>query len=63
MGVAEAEVEVEGEEAQEEEVEEAGVEVAEELVKTMQIIQTPKGNLPVETRNPHLRQSSTNSRV
>lgn len=65
MGVVE--VEVEGEEGQEEEVEveavvegeeveEAGVEVAEGPVKTMQITPTPKGSLLVGTRNPRLQQ-------
>lgn len=62
MGV----VEVEGEEVQEEEVEvEAVLEgeeveevgVVEELVRTMQTTQTPKGSLPVETRNPLLQLS------
>ena len=61
-------MEVEGEAAQEEEVEvEAVLEVEEveevgvveqgELVRIMQIIPTLKGSLPVETRNPPLQQS------
>ena len=62
MGVVEVEVEEE-EEGQEEvvevvlEVEEAEVEVVEGLDRTMQTTPMPKGSLPVETRNPLLRQS------
>ena len=63
-------MEVEGEEAQEEEVEveavveggeveEVGVEVEAVvgLVRTMQIIPMPKGSPPAETRSPLSRQS------